>query len=238
MRAVVAVALVLFGACGRRGFDPRGDGGPGGGDDDAATDAPGDAGDDAPDASAVCGNAVCEGELGETCGGCAADCNTMAVVCGNGICDPGETSATCAGDCGPSPWPSPGEETSFLNQLDALRTGGFICPGTTSTMTAPALTATADPTAVAHHTAWHIAHQPWDPAINNLCNGTTYTSLLNATGFTGAILTNAGPGADQAIAFFKTDNGTCTRMMSAGYTQASVGGIADGFRYGWAIYFK
>jgi hypothetical protein len=46
----------------------------------------------------VCGNGVCE--TGESTSTCATDCPP---VCGNGLCEPGETSSTCSFDCGPPP---------------------------------------------------------------------------------------------------------------------------------------
>lgn len=45
-----------------------------------------------------CGNGLCQS--GETCATCAADCGNC---CGNGVCQGGETCTTCPGDCGACP---------------------------------------------------------------------------------------------------------------------------------------
>jgi hypothetical protein len=45
-----------------------------------------------------CGDGTCNAAL-ETCRMCPQDCGACPAVCGDGFCDPGETSATCPGDC-------------------------------------------------------------------------------------------------------------------------------------------
>jgi hypothetical protein len=47
-----------------------------------------------PPSGPACGNGTCE--AGEDSTSCAADCTG---TCGNGVCDAGETTATCAADC-------------------------------------------------------------------------------------------------------------------------------------------
>jgi hypothetical protein len=45
-----------------------------------------------------CGDGTCDPER-ENCRNCPQDCTTCAAACGDTFCDPGETSATCPGDC-------------------------------------------------------------------------------------------------------------------------------------------
>ena len=47
----------------------------------------------------VCGNGKCEGPQ-ESSFSCPQDCKPTKPVCGNGACEPGETSSSCAKDCG------------------------------------------------------------------------------------------------------------------------------------------
>ena len=43
--------------------------------------------------------------------------------------DPGETSANCYADCGPSPWTWTTDEMTLLADVNQARTGGTKCPG-------------------------------------------------------------------------------------------------------------
>jgi len=45
-----------------------------------------------------CGDTVCNAEL-ETCRMCPGDCGVCTPACGDNVCDPGETVASCRGDC-------------------------------------------------------------------------------------------------------------------------------------------
>jgi hypothetical protein len=47
-----------------------------------------------------CGDLVCNDSL-ETCYSCPTDCGACPTVCGDFTCDPGETLASCPGDCTP-----------------------------------------------------------------------------------------------------------------------------------------
>ena len=49
-------------------------------------------------ATPSCGDGTCDPIL-ETCDSCAVDCGACAASCGNYVCDPGETTTTCPGDC-------------------------------------------------------------------------------------------------------------------------------------------
>lgn len=45
-----------------------------------------------------CGDSVCD-SFTETCRMCPRDCGACTAECGDFLCDPGETAATCPGDC-------------------------------------------------------------------------------------------------------------------------------------------
>ncbi|MFH1656988.1 MAG: pilin [bacterium] len=79
----------------------------------------------------VCPDTSCDWLIGEDCTGCPTDCNCASIgkicgvpgdpandnwgcvtappafVCGNSICEAGEDSTTCPGDCPPAPLPLP-----------------------------------------------------------------------------------------------------------------------------------
>lgn len=81
---MVLCALVLVGAC------SWGDGSGSGDDSPAGVDA----------AAIVCGDGVC---AGSEIGNCTADCGGPGNPrCGNGVCENGESNATCAADCPPA----------------------------------------------------------------------------------------------------------------------------------------
>lgn len=68
----------------------------------------------------ICGNNICDSELGENLTSCPGDCNVpLNVSCGNGVCETvlGENNFTCFADCGNSddsgaPQNSPGGDDS------------------------------------------------------------------------------------------------------------------------------
>ncbi len=75
----------------------------------------------------VCGNGMCE--AGESNASCPADCKPTGPVCGNGMCETGETNANCPADCKPT-GPVCGNgtceagETSASCAADCKTTGG------------------------------------------------------------------------------------------------------------------
>jgi hypothetical protein len=78
---MILCALFIVGAC------STGDGSGTGDDDSPAADA----------AAPKCGDGIC---AGSEIGNCAADCGSgPGVRCGNGMCENGESTATCATDC-------------------------------------------------------------------------------------------------------------------------------------------
>lgn len=64
--------------------------------------------------TAVCGNGMCE--AGETAASCASDC-AQSAVCGNGVCEGGETPATCGADCQQVQNPVCGNNICEINEL-------------------------------------------------------------------------------------------------------------------------
>jgi hypothetical protein len=71
--------------------------------------------------TAVCGNGVCES--GESSSSCAADCGPPPPVCGDGFCQFPETSSTCRADCG-LPLPTCGDGICQLRENCQLDCGG------------------------------------------------------------------------------------------------------------------
>jgi uncharacterized protein (TIGR03382 family) len=76
----------------------------------------------------VCGNGKCE--AGETTSSCAKDCKP-APVCGNGVCETGEKSTTCPADCTPKPYCGDGKcngtETYDTCDMDCPPPAGPVC---------------------------------------------------------------------------------------------------------------
>jgi hypothetical protein len=243
--------LVAVAACGRVGFAQR-----------AAIDGGGD--DDAPNATidaiacvdgdglcpsgclgldndcvATCGDGICSGNAGEKCASCDADCNTMADVCGNGICDPDESSATCMTDCGPSPWPSAqiAIEDDFLAKLNTARAAGVTCPGTTSATIGGALARGPEDPSVMQHLAWQIAHQPSFPAGTVTCNGVGYETFGNAVGYSiGVFGYNYGT-ADFAVSSFLADSGTCPLIVDPGRTTVVLA-VGQDLANSWVMFLR
>ncbi len=70
--------------------------------------------------AARCGNGTCD--AGETSASCAADCPAQS-QCGNGTCDAGETTGNCAADC-PAPSNCPSNPFSCVTCAN----WGVLCP--------------------------------------------------------------------------------------------------------------
>ena len=52
-----------------------------------------------------CGDGVCDGDIGEDCLTCGADCGACPDFCGDGECNGDEDCTSCEGDCGACPDP-------------------------------------------------------------------------------------------------------------------------------------
>jgi hypothetical protein len=255
----VACVLLAVAGCGRVGFRAARDGGdvaPADSSDDATTA-------EAPDASpcvdgdgtcpqgcagldsdcvAVCGDGMCVGNAGETCGNCMADCDTMADVCGNGFCDPGEDGTNCATDCGPSPWPAAYVqlEADGLAAMNQLRTGGVTCPGDAMPTVAGAVIGDPpDGAMAARRMAWQIAHEPYYPSSGALCNGVGLASVLSGYGEI-EFLAGCASGSCAMNVFAGSDN-TCADFMKASWTHVTIGAVFDPVNtssFGWVVFFK
>ncbi len=66
----------------------------------------------------VCGNGVCES--GESSASCASDCGGSGSVCGDGICDYDESAASCPDDCDGFPDPCDGMQDPRMEQQPCL----------------------------------------------------------------------------------------------------------------------
>ena len=225
--------LLVLAACGRIGFSDRG-----------ARDADVDAEDAAPDAApdapmfVGCGDGVCMGNGGESCTSCASDCMTTTAVCGNGVCDPGEDSASCMPDCGPTPWPFAQLETDFLTEVNIQRQAGTACPGAMSGTVVAAFSVNPSDPAPARHNAWEIAHDNNSLATTKTCSGAEMAAtFVNPAGYSVAIWGwNYGSGKAAADGLVAAAN-TCPILMDGSRTVAMVGAATD-IAAGWVIYMK
>jgi len=170
----------------------------------------------------LCGDGTCSD--GELCSTCANDCRTLLAVCGNGECTPDESSETCFDDCGPSPWTWATDEQSLLDQINALRTGGFKCPGAAVVVTAPPLALEATMVPAAHEWVWEVAHQSFAVADGGACNGRTLEDRARVGGdFVSFVLDRDHATLDAAIAAWKASPTLCPILMNP---QRSQGGPA------------
>jgi uncharacterized protein YkwD len=221
--------MIVAGACGRWGIDRLSP-------PDAAklVDAdPADALDPTPlpvcsENPTVCGDGCCIGNNGEMCSTCMADCATKSPVCGNGACDPGETSANCYVDCGPTPWPWTGDENTLVILVNQARTGGTKCPGM-AFATAPALTVDPSLTPGTRENVWEIAHQGFATGPGTTCNGRTLTDLFVEFNFNGqtAFWSGGAITPQNAVSGWLGNSGLCPILMSSGATAIGVAAAHD-----------
>jgi len=193
----------------------------------------GDGGDDG-SAGGVCGDGTCAGEL---CSTCPADCATTDPVCGNGACDPGEDSASCFADCGPTPWTWATDEQQLFDQVNALRTAGFRCPGAASVTSAPPLAPQASFVPGAHEWAWEVAHQSFAVANGGACNGRTFADRSKESGFLSFVLDKDHATAADALAAWKASATLCPLLMNAQRTEGTAA-IALDAAMGYLVVMK
>jgi hypothetical protein len=177
------------------------------------------------DCETTCGDGRCVGNSGEEhCGTCPSDCNTQAVVCGNGECEPGETP-DCYADCGPSPWQWDAEENVLLMRVNAARTSGFNCPGPPTTVELPLQISTTMRPGT-REWAWDLAHNLSTGSAS--CNGRSMPQRVMAAG--GGVVWyayNPGLTPEAAIDFFLADGSACQSIMNGNWTTIGLGAAKD-----------
>lgn len=218
----IVLALSILAGCGRLGFDSTGDGG--GGSTGDGKGSSGSATIDAP-ISMVCGDGVCGGNTGESCQSCTADCQTTAPVCGNYACDPGEDGASCPGDCGPTPWPWTSDEAELRSLVNAKRTGGVTCPGTTTVSTAPALADDMNLDRAARDIVWEEAEHGTIGVRR--CDGQSVLLYLAQVGASNSQVNSNTNTNQQRVDAWAADMNGCPNLMDAAKTTMGVA-IATG----------
>lgn len=92
----------------------------------------------------LCGNGICD--AGENSVNCPGDCpSDGGVVCGNGVCETGENSVNCAGDCQEPPGNRVQLIKTFQIQIKNKRAGTWNSIGNSSAGSLRIYEATADP---------------------------------------------------------------------------------------------
>ena len=233
MRFAAFAALLL--GCGRLNFNERAV-------SDGDVDSPSTDGSDAAiDAAtiAVCGNGICEGQLGELCGMCGGDCAVKTLVCGNGECQTGEDGTNCFADCGPPSWPWTQDETDLLAAVNSVRVGGAVCPGEASPRTAPAFSSTTTMTIGAREYAWELVHHMFSQGNGVSCNGRTFIEREQPYGGNGGLSVYGNvTSATQAVDVWKMNATLCPILFTTGPTLASTGVAHENGIDGWIIWFK
>lgn len=236
MRFAAFAGLLL--GCGRLNFNERATSD---GQTADVTSSLDDAGIDAIDAAtiAVCGNGICEGQLGELCGMCQSDCAVSTVVCGNAECQAGEDGTNCFADCGPPNWPWAADETSLLNAVNAARTGGVTCPGDMNPRTAPAFSSTTSMTIGVREFAWELTHHMFAMGNGMSCNGRTFIQREQPYGGNGGLSVSGGvTDATMAVNVWKANATLCPILFTTNATMASTGVAHENGIDAWILWFK
>jgi hypothetical protein len=189
-----------------------------------------------PDCITTCGDGRCVGNVGELCGTCASDCN-IPVGCGNGACEPGE-SPDCFADCGPVPWQWDDLAQDLLTRVNAARTGGTMCPGTTMSVTVPALVLHAPFDPIVREWAWEIAHAGVFNTGGASCNGRTPFGDRNVLeDFDSFIQSRNHDSVQIAVDSWLASASLCAAVMSPLRTKAGIA-VALDTTEGYVIVFK
>jgi hypothetical protein len=178
-----------------------------------------------PDCAPACGDSVCTEIGGETCASCD-DCETAADVCGNGECSATESSATCLTDCGPAAWPWAQDEMNLFAAVNAARTEGRSCDGTT-TLTAPALTWDPAVLPFARNWAWEEAHlHPNTPGFRR-CSGRSWSAVYADANIDTANVTSGALTTQARLDQWLGEVNACMAIMSTGNTTGAIGIAID-----------
>lgn len=244
-------------ACGRVGYDALagaspGDGSVGGGIDAMPIEVPacgstdGFCPPDCPvdtdtDCESVCGDGICVGNVGETCGTCA-ECATRDAACGNGECQAGESSAICPSDCGPSPWPEQwlARAQDLVVLINDARAAGFACPGGMRPA-APALAVDPGLRRASELWAWENSSGDYTVQVGLTCNGATFGELAAAAGTSAVAAMHGGNSAwtmaSEPFDFFAQSAGACDSFMSPARTAIGVGHATRAFAW-WNLMLR
>jgi hypothetical protein len=171
-----------------------------------------------PDCATTCGDGRCDGNAGELCGACPADCATVDPVCGNGACELDELDGGCVADCGPVPWPWTTEEDELVALVNDVRVAGYTCTTTPAMSAALVVDPALEP--AAREWAWELAHHRFFEPAGGACNGRTAADREVAGGFTGYLTATGYPRARDVLTAWLADPNQCAILMSAVPTHA------------------
>lgn len=179
-----------------------------------------------PPANPYCGDGYCSADEGESCNACPADCDTRALVCGNGECQAGENEATCYADCGPDDWYADWvaiEEETF-DLINERRAQGATCPGGQVFAPTAALTLDPDLREAARLHSWDTGYD--DYIAHPSCNGRTPWNRAQAQGaeWRSENLARGYSSPTSAVnAWMNSSSGHCEALMNPARTHAAVG---------------
>ncbi len=171
------------------------------------------------DCGGTCGDGVCDVGEAEVCQTCGADCNTRAVVCGNGECQAGEDGTNCRADCGPSPWPADfiAEEQRSLDEINMHRMAGTDCRTGAKDPVPPLAMDPALQRAAELH-AWDLVYEGYFSHLS--CNGRQFFERAAAVGGSAG---GEGISSGGVPGWMASTAGHCDGLMNPGYSVAGLG---------------